>query len=157
MALHFQEGLDLGNGKILSVTQCHQLVVCAQQLEGIADNLSFVQALADACGYLRKQMQTVDVLENVRLAVGDQDNVQLIQWLVNESYVVLLDSGVLGLRIRKLGERGEESFNARSGNIAELAREDRFASASANGCREDDLNGVGQTISFRLSQLTTNR
>jgi hypothetical protein len=156
MTLHLQEGLDLRERKVLSVTQRDQLVVCAQQLEGIAEDFSLIQALADACGDLGKEMQTVNVLENVRLAVGDENNVQLIQWLVYESHVVLLNGGVLGLRIGKLGERSKESFNARPGNLAELAREDCFASASANGCREDDLRGVGQTVSSRLSQLTTN-
>lgn len=89
------------------------------------------------------------------MAVGDEDNVQLIQWLVYESYVVLLNGGVLGLRIGKLGEGGEKSFNARPRDLTELAREDRFASASANGCREDDLMSVGQMVSSRSSQPTT--
>lgn len=65
MALHLQEGLYLREGEVLSVTQRHQLVVCAQQFEGIAENFSLIQALADACGDLGKEVQTVDVLENV--------------------------------------------------------------------------------------------
>jgi hypothetical protein len=156
MTLHLQEGLDLRKREVLSVTQRHQLIVCAQQLEGIAENLSLIQALANACGYLGKEVQTVNVLENVGLAVGDENNVQLIQWLVYESHVILLNGGVLGLRIGELGERGEKGFNARPRNLTELAREDRFASASANGCRENDLMSVGQMVSSRLSQPTTN-
>jgi hypothetical protein len=65
VALHLQEGLDLGKRKILSVTQRHQLIVCAQQLEGIAENLSLIQALANARSYLGKEVQTIDILENV--------------------------------------------------------------------------------------------
>lgn len=42
MTLHLQESLDLGQGKILPVTQCHQLIKCAQQLEGIAQDLALV-------------------------------------------------------------------------------------------------------------------
>lgn len=42
VTLHLQEGLDLGQGKILPVTQCHQLIECAQQLEGIAQDLALV-------------------------------------------------------------------------------------------------------------------
>lgn len=71
MTLHLQEGLDLRERKVLSVTQRDQLVICAQQLEGIAEDFSLIQALADACGDLGKEVQTVNVLENVRLAVGD--------------------------------------------------------------------------------------
>lgn len=65
MTLHLQEGLDLRKREVLSVTQSHQLVVCAQQLERIAENLSLIQALTNARGYLGKEVQTVDVLENV--------------------------------------------------------------------------------------------
>jgi hypothetical protein len=65
MTLHLQESLDLRKREVLSVTQRHQLVVCAQQLKGIAENLSLIQALANACGYLGKEVQTVNVLENV--------------------------------------------------------------------------------------------
>lgn len=57
-------------------------------------------------------MQAINVLEDVGLAVGDQNNVQLIQWLVDEAHVVLLDGGVLGARVRQLGERGEKSLNS---------------------------------------------
>jgi hypothetical protein len=41
-------------------------------------------------------VQAVNILEDIGLTVGDQDDVQLIQWLVDEAHVVLLDSGVLG-------------------------------------------------------------
>lgn len=139
VTLHLQESLDLRQRQVLPVAQRHQLIECAQQLEGIAGDLPLVQGLANAGGHLGKQVQAVDVLENVRLTVGDQDDVQFIQWLVHEADVVLFDGGVLSSGIRKLGERGEQGLNARPGNFAELAREDRFASASAYRRCEDDL------------------
>ena len=40
-------------------------------------------------------MERVDVLEDVGLAVGNEDHVQLVERLVDEANVVLLDSGVL--------------------------------------------------------------
>lgn len=139
VALHLQESLNLRQREVFPIAQCHQLIECAQQLEGIAGNLPFVQALANAGGHLSKQVQAINVLEDVGLAVGDQDDVQFIQWLVHEADVVLFDSGVLSSGIRKLGERGEQGLNARPSNFAELAREDRFTSASAYRRCEDNL------------------
>lgn len=75
MALHLQESFDLRQRQVLPVAQCHQLIECAQQLEGITGNLPLVQALANAGGHLGKQVQAVDILEDIGLAVGDQDNV----------------------------------------------------------------------------------
>jgi hypothetical protein len=104
VTLHLQESLDLRQRQVLPVSQSYQLVECAQQLEGIASNLPLIQTFADASGDLSKQVQAVDILENIGLAIGDQDNIQFVQWLVHEADVVLLDSGVLGSGIRKLGE-----------------------------------------------------
>lgn len=84
-------------------------------------------------------METVDVLENVRLTVGDQHDIQLVQWLVHEAHVVLLDSGMLGSGVRQLGEGGEKGFNSGPRDLSELAREDRFTSAGAYRCCENDL------------------
>jgi hypothetical protein len=78
------------------------------------------------------------------LTVGDQDDVKLVQWLVDESDIVLLHGGVLGPRIRKLGERSQKGLNARAGDLAELAREDRLTSASAYRCCENDLLWKGE-------------
>lgn len=104
MTLHLQEGFDLRQRQVLPITQCHQLIECAEQLEGISQNLSLVQALANAGSHLSKQMQTVDILEDIGLAVGDQDDVQFIQRLVHEAHVVLLHGSVLGSRVREFGE-----------------------------------------------------
>jgi hypothetical protein len=62
MTLHFQEGLNLRQRKVLPVSQCHQLIECTQEFEGIAEDLPLVQALADAGCDLRKEVETVDVL-----------------------------------------------------------------------------------------------
>lgn len=84
-------------------------------------------------------METVDVLENVRLTVGDQHNIQLVQRLVHEAHVVLLDGGMLGSGVCELGEGGEKGFNSGPRDLPELAREDRFTSAGAYRRCENDL------------------
>jgi hypothetical protein len=78
------------------------------------------------------------------LTVGDQDDVELVQWLVDESNIILLDGGVLSPRIRKLGERSQKGLNSRAGDLTELAREDRFASPSAYRCCKNDLLWKGE-------------
>lgn len=75
MTLHFQEGLDLSKGQILSVPQSDQFIIGTEQFESIAQNLPLIQALTDAGGDLGEKVETVDVLQDVRLAVRNQDNV----------------------------------------------------------------------------------
>lgn len=112
MTLHLQKCLDLGQRQVLPVAQCHQLIERAKQLKGISQNLSLIQALANAGCHLSKQMQAVDILKDVGLAVGNQDNVQFIQRLVYEAHIVLLDGGVLGSGVREFRERGKQRFDA---------------------------------------------
>lgn len=52
MTLHFQEGLDLSKGQILSVPQSDQFIIGTEQFESIAQNLPLIQALTDAGGDL---------------------------------------------------------------------------------------------------------
>lgn len=66
-------------------------------------------------------MKTVNVLEDVRLAVGDKDDVQLIERLVDEAHIILFDDRVLGSRISQLGEGCEQGFNSRTSDFPELA------------------------------------
>lgn len=107
MTLHVQEGLDLAQCKVLAVSQSDQLVKGTEQLECVAQDLPLVQAPAYARDNLSEKVKGVDVLEDVRLAVGDQDHVQLVQWLVDEADVVLLDSRMLRAGVRKFRERRE--------------------------------------------------
>jgi hypothetical protein len=62
VTLHFEECFDLRERKVLPIALCHQFIECAQQLEGIAQDLPLVQTLADASGHLSKQVKTVDIL-----------------------------------------------------------------------------------------------
>lgn len=49
-------------------------------------------------------MQRVDVLQDVRLPVGDEDHVKFVEWLIDIAHVVLLHGGVLRARVGKLWE-----------------------------------------------------
>lgn len=121
MAFHLEEGLDLADGEVLPVTERHQLIEGAEQFVGISEDFALVEALAGAGDNLGKKVERVDVLEDVGLLVGDEDHVQLVQGLVDESDIVLLDNGVLGARVGGLGERGEESFDAGALDVVEGA------------------------------------
>lgn len=56
MTLHLQEGLDLADGQVLPVSQGNQLIEGAQKLEGILQDLTFLQVLAGAGDDLSKEM-----------------------------------------------------------------------------------------------------
>lgn len=107
MTLHFQECLDLRERQVLPIPEGHQLVVCAEQFERIAQDLPLVQALANTGSHLSKEMKAVDILQDVRLAVCDQDDVELVEGLVDEADIVLLNGRVLGTGICEFRERRE--------------------------------------------------
>lgn len=65
------------------------------------------------------------------MAVCDQNHVELVKGLVDVADVVLLDGGMLGPGVGKLGEGGQKGFDARALHLAELAREDGLAAARA--------------------------
>lgn len=71
-------------------------------------------------------MQRRDVLKDVRLAVGDQDHVELVQRLVNEADIVLLDRSVLRSGVCELGKGCQESLNSRPLHLTELPGENGF-------------------------------
>jgi hypothetical protein len=112
MTLHVKEGLDLADGQVLPVAEGDQLIKSAEQLIGIPEDFPLIQALAGAGYDLGKEVEGVDVLKNVGLAVRDEDHVQLVQWLVDKADIVLLDRGVLGTAVCQFGERKEERLQS---------------------------------------------
>lgn len=132
VTLHLEEGLDLANGQVLPVAQSNQLVKGAKEFVGILENLPLVQALASAGHNLCEKVQGVDILKDVGLTVRDENHVELVEGLVDESNIVLLNGRVLGTTVGKLWERGEQSFYPRPGHLAELPRQDSLAAASAD-------------------------
>lgn len=131
MTLHVEEGLDLAQREILPVSLSDELVESAEQFEGVAQNLPLIQCLANARDNLCEEVQRVDVLQDVRLAVGDEDHVEFIEGLIDEADIVLLDGCVLGAAVCEFGERGEESFDSGSLHVPELARDDCLATSGA--------------------------
>ena len=96
MTFHLQKCLDLTDRQVLSVTQCDKLVEGRKKLVCILQDFPLIQGLAGAGNDLGEEVQRVDVLEDIRLAVGDEDHVKLIEGLVDEAHIVLLNSRMLG-------------------------------------------------------------
>lgn len=96
MTFHLEEGLDLAKGQVLPVSERDQLVKGAKEIVGIAEDFPFIKALACTRDHLGKEVQGVDVLEDVGLLVRDEDHVELVKGLVDKSDVVLFDRGMLG-------------------------------------------------------------
>ena len=104
MTFHLEKRLNLAERQVLSITQSNKLIEGAEQFVGISKNLPLVQGSANARHDLRKKMQRIDVLQDVRLPVGDEDHVKFVEWLVDIAHVVLLHGGVLRARVGKLWE-----------------------------------------------------
>ena len=139
MRLHLEERPDLADGQVLAVAEGNNLVKGAEELVGISENLALVEGLAGAGDNLGKQVERVDVLQNVGLAVGDEHHVELVERLVNESHIVLLNSRVLRAAVGELGQGSEECLYSRSWHVTELPREDSFPSTGTNRSGEDNL------------------
>lgn len=95
MTLHIKERPDLAERQILTVPQSHQLVKGAEQLVGIPENFPLIQALTRASDNLSEEMERINILQDVGLAVGDEDHVELVEGLIDKSDVILLDGRVL--------------------------------------------------------------
>lgn len=139
MTLHLEEGSDLANRQVFAVAEGDNLVKGAEQLVCILENLSLVQSPAGAGNNLGKEVERVDVLQDVGLAVGNEHHVELVERLVNESHIVLLNSSMLGAAVGKLGEGCQECLYSGSWHVTELPREDSFPSAGADRSSEDNL------------------
>lgn len=63
-------------------------------------------------------------LQDVGLLVGDEDDKKLLQWLVNISNMIGLDSSVLLSRAGQLGERGNQPLDSSASHLPELTRDE---------------------------------
>lgn len=73
------------------------------------------------------------------MPIGNENDIQLVQGLINEADIVLFNGGVLGTGVRELGKRREKGLNSGASDFSELTRQDSFAPAGAYGRGENDL------------------
>ena len=76
-------------------------------------------------------MESVNILENVRLHIGDQNKVQVFHWLVDIANVVIFDSSVLSAGAGQLGEAGQQRGDPILRNLAKLSSDDSFTTTGA--------------------------
>lgn len=144
MTFHIQERPDLAEGQVFPVAQRHQFIKGAQQLVSIPQDFPLIQALASARNHLGEEVKRVNVLEDVGLAVGDEDHVKLIQGLVDKADIVLLDGRMLSAALGELRERGKEGFDTGSGHLSKLPGEDSFPSSGTDRGCEDHLRRLAE-------------
>lgn len=63
-------------------------------------------------------------LQDVGLLVGDEDDKELLQWLVYISNMIGLDGSVLLSRAGQLGERGNQTFDSGASHLTKLTRDE---------------------------------
>lgn len=95
MRLHLEDGSDLCEVDILPVSQGYDLVECTEKLKAVSKDGCFVKGSADVGSDAGEEMKGVDVLENVRVLVGDEDHIEVLKRLIDEANGVCLDGGML--------------------------------------------------------------
>lgn len=132
MTLHLHECLDLAHCEVFAVSQRYKLIKRAEELVSVSDNFPLVESSACAGDNLGEEVQRIDVLKDIGLAIGDENHVKLIQGLIHKSNIILLNGRVLCAAVGEFGERGEEGFYSRPWHLAKLPGEDSFAPTGAD-------------------------
>jgi hypothetical protein len=104
VAFHLEECLDLAKREVLAVAEGDKFVKGAEEFVGISDDFPLIEASTGTGDDLGKQVERIDVLQDIGLAIGDEDHIELVERLIDEADIVLLDGGVLGTRVGELGE-----------------------------------------------------
>ena len=121
MTLHLQDTPNLSQVHVLPVSERDNLIKRAKNLEGILQNLAFIGAAAEVGDSASKEVEGVNILKDVGGFVGDEEDVEIFEGLVDVADVCGLDGGVLGIGGDQLGERGEEGLDPGLCHVTELA------------------------------------
>ena len=112
MTLHFQDAFNLHEVDLLPPTQTYNLVERAEQLECMLRDFALLGGPAQIGHNAGKEVQGLDILENVGCLVGDEQDVEFFQRLVDIADVERFDRSMLSVGGDKLGERGQKRFYA---------------------------------------------
>lgn len=84
------------------------------------------------CNKANKQGEGRDVLEDIAALIGDEEHIELFEWLVDETDIICLHGGMLRVDRDELWERSKETVDARSRDGPELAREEGLSAPGAD-------------------------
>lgn len=112
MTLHLQHVAHLHEVDLFPVSHAHDLVERAQQIECVLDNLALLRTPAHIRDHAREQMESLDVLEDVGRLVGDEENVEVFQGLVDIANVGGLNGSMLRAGWDEFREGREERLYA---------------------------------------------
>lgn len=136
MTFHFHDVADAVQVHLFAVAHTDYLVEAAQDFKAPGEHLGLCQApSAEIASHSREKMERVDILEDIALPIGENDEPEIIEGLVDiaDSRSWIVDDSVLRRRRHKLGERGEKRFEASAWQLAELAGDDRWRSLPQRG------------------------
>ena len=77
MTLHLEHIAHLHVIDLLPIAQAHDLVECAQQLKRVFQNLALLRGPANVGDDAGEEVEGLDVLEDVRRLVGDEEDVEV--------------------------------------------------------------------------------
>lgn len=79
-----------------------------------------------------EESERLQVLQDVAVLGGDEDHVELLQWLVNVADAVRLHECVLLPRVHQFGERSQETLDSCPGHLHKLSGYDGLPSLGAH-------------------------
>jgi len=124
VTLHLQNTPHLHQVDLLPVSHAHDLIESTQKFECVLQDFALVRTAAEVRYDTCEEMESVDILKDIRCLIGYQENIEIFQRLIDVSDFGGLDGGVLGVCRDEFWERCEQGFDPGPRHIAELARND---------------------------------
>jgi hypothetical protein len=141
VTIHDEIGANVRKRDILLVSSgCQDFVKGEDQIKGVFVNGTFLETSSDIWHDLGEKTECAEIFNNVGGLGSDQEKKHLVfKRLVDISYGVSFDEGVLLGVSDELGECGEQSLNAKTVNLNELTRHKCLATGGANASRKNNL------------------
>src|SRR5690606_1109484 len=117
------------------------------ELIGVVHDFVFVGASTIFWNEFRHQMQSVEILHDVALLVGDDEHVERFDGLVEVANGVGLNEGVLLLEAHELRESSQQSLDSDSAHLYEESGDQSFTGLSAHGSSKNHLFNKNETKS----------
>jgi hypothetical protein len=131
MAFHLQYSSYLREVDLLSITQADNFIKRTKKLECALEDFFLLGRTTQIRDYSGKQVQGINVLQYIGRFVRDEENIEILEWLVNIADFRSFDRCVLRMRGDQLWEGREKRFDSSPRHFAELARDDGYISSES--------------------------
>ena len=106
---------------------------------------TFVQARSTFPHHSGEESERLQVFQDVAVLSGDQDHVELLQWLVDVANAIRLHEGVLLPGVHQFGECSQKTLNTSPGHLHKLPGHDGFPGLGAHRRGQQHLHHTGMS------------